>query len=49
MGQQMCAVADALREKFDAKLDWLETPALKVGKRTEEGVPTQWSGERRRA
>lgn len=49
MGPEMCAVADALRETFGAKLDWLETPAMKIGKRADEGVPTQWRGERRRA
>lgn len=49
MGPEMCAVADALRETFGAKLAWLETPALSIGERPEEGVATQWVGERRRA
>lgn len=31
MGPDFCAVADALRETFGAKLSWLETPAFKTG------------------
>ena len=50
MGPEMSAVADALRETFgEAKLNWLETPTLSVGAKPEEGVPTQWHGERKRA
>lgn len=49
MGRDMCAVADALRTAFGAKIEWLETPALTLGTKLEEGVPTQWRGERKRA
>jgi hypothetical protein len=49
MGPEMCAVADALRETFGAKIAWLETPTLTLGTKPEEGVPTQWYGERKRA
>jgi hypothetical protein len=49
MGPEFCAVADALRETFGAKLVWLQTPRLTVGTEPEEGCLTQWTGERRRA
>lgn len=51
MGPEMCAVADALRETFgtDTKITWLETPTLNLGTPPEEGVVTQWHGERKRA
>lgn len=51
MGPEMCAVADALRETFGAKLIYLDTPTLTITTtaKPEEGVPTQWHGERRRA
>jgi len=49
MGPQMCAVADALRLQFGAKLEWLETPTLTHGHEPDWGVPTQWNGERKRA
>lgn len=50
MGPEFAAVADALRATFgEAKLNWLETPALTVGTKLEEGIPTQWHGERKRA
>lgn len=32
MGPEFCAVADGLRETFDAKLVFLETPTVKIGK-----------------
>lgn len=47
MGPDFRAVADALRERFDAKLAWLDTPTLKHGTEPEWGVPTQWDGIRR--
>lgn len=31
MGPDFCAVADALRETFGAKLAWLETPEIQTG------------------
>lgn len=49
MGRDMCAVADALRKTFGAKIEWLETSSLTMGTKPEEGVPTQWRGERKRA
>jgi hypothetical protein len=49
MGPEFCAVADALRQTFGAKLVWLHTPGFTVGTEPEEGCSTQWSGERRRA
>lgn len=50
MGPELAAVADSLRETFgDVKLNWLETSTLTVGTKPEEGVPTQWHGERKRA
>lgn len=49
MGPELCAIADALRETFGAKLTWLETPSLSMGTKPEEGVVTQWQGERKRA
>jgi len=50
MGTDMCAFADAIRATFgEAKLNWLETPELTVGAKPEEGMPTQWAGERKRA
>lgn len=50
MGSEMCAIADSLRSTFgDVKLVWLETQAVTVGTKPEEGVPTHWRGERRRA
>jgi hypothetical protein len=49
MGPELCAVADALRETFGAKLAWLQTSSLTIGVKPEEGVPTQWHGERKRA
>lgn len=48
MGPDMCVVADALRKAFGAKIEWLETPSLTLGKGPEWGVPTQWRGERKR-
>lgn len=33
MGPEMCAVADALRETFGAKLTWLETQDIQIGRR----------------
>lgn len=51
MGPEFAAIADALRGVFgaDVKLTWLETPTMNHGVKPEEGVPTHWSGERRRA
>jgi len=50
MGREFAAVADSLRETFgDVKLNWLETPTLTIGTKPDDGVPTQWQGERRRA
>src|ERR1041385_2882647 len=49
MGPEFAAVADSLRETFGAKLTWLETPRLSTGTKPEEGVPSQWHGERKRA
>jgi hypothetical protein len=49
MGAEFGAVADALRETFGAKLSWLKTSALTIGEKPDEGVPTQWRGERKRA
>lgn len=49
MGPEMCAIADALREQFGARLTWLKTPEVVIGTKPEDGVPTQWSGERKRA
>jgi hypothetical protein len=48
MGSEFCAVADALRETFGAKLVWLDTSTLKIGEKPDWGVPTQWRGERKR-
>jgi hypothetical protein len=31
MGPEMCAVADALRETFGAKISWLDTPTIASG------------------
>jgi hypothetical protein len=31
MGPELCAVADALRLTFGAKITWLETPSLVIG------------------
>jgi hypothetical protein len=47
MGQEMCAVADALRAEFGAKLEWLRTETLEHGREPDWGVPTQWYGRRR--
>lgn len=33
MGPEFAAIADALRIAFDAKLTWLETPTLSMGKK----------------
>lgn len=49
MGTDLCAVADALRSTFGAKLTWLETPAVTVGPEPDWGVPTHWRGERKYA
>ena len=50
MGPDLAAVADSLRETFgEVKLNWLQTPSLTLGTKPEEGVPTQWDGERKRA
>lgn len=49
MGQELCAIADALREKFGAKLTYLKTAEVALGTKQEEGIPTQWHGERKRA
>lgn len=49
MGPDFCAVADALRNTFGAKLAWLKTPTLTVGTEPEWGIPTQWHRERKRA
>ena len=50
MGPDMCAFADAIRATFgEAKLNWLETRVLTIGTKPEEGVPTQWTGVRKRA
>jgi hypothetical protein len=49
MGPDLCAVADALRVTFGAKLSWLETDGLTVGTEPDWGVPTQWGGIRRSA
>ena len=46
MGADLCAVADALRETFGAKLSWLETPTMTVGTEPQWGVPTQWDRKR---
>ena len=46
MGDDLCAVADALRETFGAKLSWLETPTMTVGTEPQWGVPTQWDRKR---
>ena len=47
MGPELCAIADALRGTFGAKLSWLEAPSMTVGTEPERGVPTQWDGVRR--
>lgn len=47
MGPDLRAVADALRERFNAKLSWLETPTMTHGTEPERGVCTQWNGVRR--
>lgn len=31
MGPEMCALADALRERFGAKITFLKTPELLIG------------------
>lgn len=49
MGPEMTAVADALRLAFDAKIVWFDTPSLQMGQKPDDGVCTQWHGERRRA
>jgi len=47
MGPEMCAVADALRETFGARLTWLEAETMQIGSEPDWGVPTQWHGTRR--
>jgi hypothetical protein len=37
MGPEMCTVADALRDTFGAKLVYLDTLAVKIGKDPSEG------------
>jgi hypothetical protein len=51
MGPEWRAIADAIRATFgsEVKQVWLETPTLTLGTQPEEGVPTQWHGERKRA
>lgn len=50
MGSELAAVADSLRATFgEVKLNWLETESLTVGTKPEQGVLTQWQGERKRA
>ena len=48
MGPELCAVADALRSTFGAKVVWLRTEKLTLGEEP-EGVPTACRSERRRA
>lgn len=45
MGPDMCAVADALREKFGAKLVWFESGEFTMGKPLQPSEPI---GERSR-
>lgn len=47
MGPEMCAVADALRETFGAKLVWLCASTLVVGEEPDWGVPARFDGVRR--
>lgn len=49
MGPELCAVADVLREQFGARLTYLKTAEVAMGTKPEEGIPTQWYGQRRRA
>jgi hypothetical protein len=48
MGPDFCAVADALRETFGAKLTWLDTPTIQTGT-PPGGEPIgerSWNGKR---
>lgn len=49
MGPELCGIADALRERFGARLTYLKTEAVALGTKPEEGVPTKWDGMRRSA
>jgi len=49
MGPEMCEIADMLRARFGARLTYLKTAEVVMGTKPEEGVPTQWQGERKRA
>lgn len=49
MGPELCAIADALREQFGARLTYLKTEDVAMGSRPEDGVPTQMQVERKRA
>lgn len=47
MGPEFCAIADALRKQFSARLTYLKTDAIVMGTKPEEGVCTQWDGVRK--
>lgn len=47
MNSELRAIADQLRADFGAKLTWLETPEINIGKPPEAGVCTRWDGTRR--
>jgi hypothetical protein len=47
MGPDLCAVADALRETFGAKVVWLSTEKLTLGVEPEDVMPTSFRSERR--
>jgi hypothetical protein len=50
MGEGMRAAFDSLRAVCGpCKLVWLKTDALTLGTEPEQGVVTQWHGERKRA
>lgn len=49
MGPELCAIADALRETFGARVVWLSTPKLTLGEEPEAALPTSWRSERRYA
>lgn len=49
MGPELCAIADALRAAFNAKVVWLSTEKLTLGEEPEAALPTSYRGERRRA
>jgi hypothetical protein len=45
MGPEMCAFADAMRDRFGAKLCWVRTDSVELGSEPDRGVPTQWDGK----